>query len=70
MVRNSRMLTRTFFAVVLVAGLLGAWYVSAAWEANVAAWEMPAFDESSDWIDTIAVVGEELIQFFLGWTSS
>jgi hypothetical protein len=70
MVRNSRMLTRIFFALVLVAGLLGAWYVGTAWEANVAAWEMPVLDENSDWIDTVSVIGEEVIQFFLGWTSS
>ena len=70
MVRNSRMLTRIFFALVLVAGLLGAWTIGTAWEANAATWEIPVLDENSDWVDTVAIIGEELIQFFLGWTSS
>ena len=70
MVRNSRMMTRIFFALVLAAGLMGAWYVGNVWETTVATWEVPVLDENSDWVDTVSIIGEEVIQFFLGWTSS
>lgn len=69
MVRNNRTLNRIFFSLVLVGGLLGAMVFGAMWQVDVASVDVSGFDPTADWVDTIGLLGEELIQFFLGWTN-
>ena len=70
MVRNSRNTLRLFFLLVIVAALFGAWFANAYWQVDLTAVETPALDQSADWVDTAAIIGEEVIQFILGWTGS
>ena len=67
-VRNNRTLTRIFFATVLVAGLMGGWVASSMWTVDVGALLAPTATEQTDWIDAASLVGEQVLQFFLGWT--
>ncbi len=69
MARNSRTLTRIFFATVLAAGLMGAWIASARWNVDVNTLLAPT-TEQTDWVDAASLVGEQVLQFFLGWTHS
>ncbi len=68
MIRNNRLVLRVMMATVLVAGLLGAWVASSMFSFDAASLALPALDEQADWVDAASVVGEQLIQFFLGWT--
>lgn len=69
MVRNTRILNRIFFALVLAGGLIGAIVFAAMWRVDVANLSVPGLDPTADWVDTVSLLGEELIQFFLGWTN-
>jgi hypothetical protein len=57
------------FATVLAAGLIGAWVASAMWSVDVTTLSVPGLDSEADWVDAASLVGEQLIQFFLGWTN-
>jgi hypothetical protein len=70
MARNSRTLTRIFFATVLAAGLMGGWFASARWDVDVNQLLAPTAAEQTDWVDALSLVGEEVLQFFLGWTNA
>ncbi len=67
MVRNSRLQTRIFFLLVLAMGLFGAWYVNARIDLDLTSISTPA--NSADWVEFFALIGEEVIQLFLGITS-
>ncbi len=67
-VRNHRTLTRIFFATVLVAGLLGGWVASSMWTIDVQSLLTPTSTEQTDWVDAASLAGEQVLQFFLGWT--
>ncbi len=69
MARNNRFLTRIFFATVLVVGLLGGWFASSRWNVDIDALLAPTGAEQTDWVDAASLVGEEMLQFFLGWTN-
>ena len=67
MVRNSRLQTRIFFLLVLAMGLFGAWYANTRIDLNLTTISTPA--NSADWVEFLALVGQEVIQLFLGITS-
>lgn len=67
MVRNSRLQTRLFFSLVLAMGLFGAWYANTRVDLNLTSISTPA--NSADWVEFFALVGQEVIQLFLGITS-
>jgi len=67
MIRNSRLQTRIFFLLVLAMGLFGAWYATTRITLDLTAISTPA--NSADWVELIALIGEEVIQLFLGITS-
>lgn len=67
MIRNSRLQTRIFFLLVLAMGLFGAWYANTRIILDLTAFSTPA--NSADWVELIALIGEEVIQLFLGITS-
>lgn len=68
MVQHNRLHLRVFLLLVLGMGLFGAWYVSQ--EIQVSTLSLPTPEESADWVDLIALIGEEILQLFLGMTSS
>ena len=67
MVRNSRLQTRIFFLLVLAMGIFGAWYANTRIDLNLTTISTPA--NSADWVEFLALVGQEVIQLFLGITS-
>jgi hypothetical protein len=69
MIRNTRTLNRIFFALVLVSGFVGAVIFASMWQVDVSSINISGFDPTADWVDTVGVLGEELLQFFLGWTN-
>jgi hypothetical protein len=69
MVRNNRTLNRIFFALVLAGALLGAMIFGAMWQVDVSSFDVAGFDPTADWVDSVGLIGEELLQFFLGWTN-
>lgn len=69
MVRNNRTLTRIFFATVLAAGLIGGIVASSLWTVDVDALLAPSTAEQTNWVDALSLVGEQVLQFFLGWTN-
>lgn len=69
MVRNNRLMNRIFFSLVLVGGLIGAMIFASMWQVDVNSIDISGFDPTADWVDTVGVLGEELLQFFLGWTN-
>lgn len=70
MARTNRTLTRIFFATVLVAGLIGGWFTSSLWNVDLNALLSPTTTEQTDWVDAASLVGEQVLQFFLGWTNA
>ncbi len=65
--RTSRTATRIFFLLVLAAGLMGGWVAASAWRIDAASLsDLPGLSEQTDWVDTLSLVGEQAIQFFLG----
>lgn len=67
--RNSRALTRTFFLLVILAGIFGWRYATANWQPDPASLALPAFGEETDWIELIASLLEQAIQIFQGLTA-
>lgn len=62
-------MNRIFFSLVLVGGLIGAMIFASMWQVDVNSIDISGFDPTADWVDTVGVLGEELLQFFLGWTN-
>jgi len=69
LVRNTRTLNRIFFSLVLAGGLIGAVIFASMWQVDVNSLDFSGFDPTADWVDTVGILGEELLQFFLGWTN-
>jgi len=67
MAQNNRQLIRLFFLLVIGVGLLGGWYTSQRFPIESLAFSPTPAD--SNWMDILATIGEETIQFFLGLTS-
>lgn len=67
MVQHNRLHLRLFLLLVLGMGLFGAWYTSRQFQLDGMA--LPTLEESADWVDLIALVGEEILQLLLGMTS-
>lgn len=70
MVQNNRQLIRLFFLLVIGVGLWGGWWTSQ--QIQLESFTLvPATDtiDTTDWVDFLAVIGEETIQLFLGLTS-
>lgn len=67
MVQHNRLQLRIFLLLVIAVGLLGAWYTSQ--QIPVETLALPSLEESTDWVDVFAIVGEETIQLLLGMTS-
>ncbi|MCB0063079.1 MAG: hypothetical protein KDE19_13230 [Caldilineaceae bacterium] len=67
MVQHNRLYLRLFLLLVLGMGLFGAWYTSHQFQIDTIT--LPTMEESADWVDLIALVGEEILQLFLGMTS-
>jgi len=70
MIRNNRLVTRIMFAVVLVTGLMGGVVTASLWQVDVANLTLPGLEDQADWVDAVSIIGEQAIQFFLGWTNS
>lgn len=70
MVRQSRLQTRISLLLVICAALFGAWFAAANFQVEPGNLTTPTLAENSDWIDAVSAVGEQVIQFFLGWTSA
>lgn len=67
MVRYSRNLLRLALAVVLAAGLIGAWWASTFWSVDAASLiQLPGLGENTDWVDMVAALADQAIQFFIG----
>jgi len=70
MVRTTnRQLTRLFFILVFVMAMFGACYADRTWHIDLAALAQDPIFESTDWIDFVSSLGEQVIQVFLGLTS-
>lgn len=67
MVQNNRQLIRLFFLIVIGAGLWGGWYTSQHFQIEMLAIAPPT--DSSNWMDLLALLGEQTIQLLLGFTS-
>lgn len=67
MIQHNRLYLRVFLLLVLTMGLFGAWYTNQQFQLDTIT--LPTLEESADWIDLIALVGEEILQFLLGMTS-
>ena len=69
MVRNNRTVTRLSLILVLCAGLFGGWYGFHNWQPDLSSMNTTIADEETDWVELIAGIGEETVQFFLGVAS-
>ena len=73
MIRPNRHLIRIYFLAVILMGLFGFWYAGTNWQVEASALQesgLGSMDDSGDWVDFIATLGEETLQLFLGFTSS
>ena len=62
--RHSRLLNRTFFALVIGAGLFGWFYAAGNWQPDPSALELDSLTGGEDWIDLVAGLFEDAIQIF------
>lgn len=70
MVQNNRQLIRLFFLLVIGVGLWGGWWTSQ--QIQLESFTLVSATDTidtTDWVDLLAVIGEETIQLFLGLTS-
>lgn len=69
-VRNNRHVTRIFFIVVFMSALFGCQYALDHWRPQPESIDLSLLDNGFDWIDLAASLAEEMLQLFLGLTSS
>ncbi len=67
MIQHNRLHLRIFLLLVLAMGLFGGWYTSQ--QIPIESITLPSMQDSTDWFDFFAVIGEETIQLLLGMTS-
>jgi hypothetical protein len=67
MVQHNRLHLRIFLLLVLAVGFFGAWYTSQ--QIPLESITLPSLQDSTDWFDFFAIIGEETIQLLLGMTS-
>ncbi len=67
--RNSRLLTRIFFLLIIAAGLFGWRYAVSNWQPDLATLELNPLTGDTDWIDLIAGLLEDAIQIFQNLTA-
>lgn len=69
-VRNNRHVTRVFFLVVFAAAVFGCQYGLDHWRPQPESIDLSLLDSGFDWIDLVASLAQEMLQLFLGLTSS
>lgn len=67
MVQNNRQLIRLFFLLVISIGLFGGWWTSRRFQ--IESFTLSPATDTTDWVDLLALIGEQTIQLFLGLTS-
>ncbi len=67
MVQHNRLHLRVFLILVLFMGGVGAWYTSQ--QIQIETLTLPTLAESTNWVDLIALIGEEILQLLLGMAS-
>lgn len=67
MVQNNRQLIRLFFLLVIGVGLFGGWFTMQRFQVESLAFS--SAPENRNWLDFLALVGEQTIQLLLGLTS-
>ncbi len=67
--RTKRFVLRLSLLLVIAGGLLGARLAAGFWQFETAELAALAGDGSTDWTEVIAVIAEEAIQLFFGFTS-
>jgi hypothetical protein len=68
MVQNNRQLIRLFFVLVIGVGLWGGW-LTQQWVQLETLTLTPTDADNRNWVDLLALIGEQTIQLFLGLTS-
>jgi hypothetical protein len=67
--RTKRLVLRLSLLLVIAGGLLGARLAAGLWQVETVELAALAGDGSTDWTELIAVIAEEAIQLFFGFTS-
>ncbi len=67
--QHNRWTIRLSFAAVLLMGIVGFGYAIAVWLPLLDAIDLSAFADNVDWVDTVATISEQAVQFLLGLTS-
>ncbi|MCE7989421.1 MAG: hypothetical protein DYG89_50355 [Caldilinea sp. CFX5] len=68
MVQNNRQVIRLFFLLVIGVGLAGGW-LTRQWVQLETLTLTPTVTDNRNWVDLLALIGEQTIQLFLGLTS-
>jgi len=68
MVQNNRQVIRLFFLLVIGVGLVGGW-LTRQWVQLETLTITPTVADNRNWVDLLALIGEQTIQLFLGLTS-
>lgn len=68
MVQNNRQLIRLFFVLVIGVGLWGGWFTMQRFHLDSLTFTTSSSD-NRNWLDLLAVIGEQTIQLLLGLTS-
>lgn len=68
MVQNNRQLIRLFFLLVIGVGLWGGWFTMQRFHLDSLTFTTSSSD-NRNWLDLLAVIGEQTIQLLLGLTS-
>ena len=68
MVQNNRQLIRLFFLLVIGVGLFGGWFTMQRFHLDNLTFT-PSSSDNRNWLDLLALIGEQTIQLLLGLTS-
>lgn len=68
MVQNNRQLIRLFFLLVIGVGLFGGWFTMQRFHLDSLTFPTSSSD-NRNWLDLLALIGEQTIQLLLGLTS-
>lgn len=68
MVQNNRQLIRLFFVLVIGVGLFGGWFTMQRFHLDSLTFTTSSSD-NRNWLDLLALIGEQTIQLLLGLTS-